>query len=64
MSEEFDTCSLCEVSGAVEKIPSMLIGKLTTTVKKNRVGDVVENYIKDAKKEIQQEKKQLKSKEV
>jgi hypothetical protein len=42
----------------------MLVGKLTTPVAKAKVGDVVENFIKDAKKEIKQEKKIIKKREM
>ena len=63
MNDTLDICSLCEEVGVIEKIPSMLVGKLSSVPKKQKVGDVVENYIKDAKREIEQEKKTLKKKE-
>ena len=64
MSETLSICSLCEQVDTIEKIPSMLVGKLTTPVAKAKVGDVVENFIKDAKKEIKQEKKTIKKREM
>jgi len=64
MSETLSICSLCEQVDTIEKIPSMLVGKLTTPVAKAKVGDVVENFIKDAKKEIKQEKKIIKKREM
>ena len=63
MSETLSICSLCEQVDTIEKIPSVLVGKLTTPVAKAKVGDVVENFIKDAKKEIKQEKKIIKKRE-
>ena len=44
MSETLSICSLCEQVDTIEKIPSMLVGKLTTPVAKAKVGDVVENF--------------------
>ena len=64
MSETLSICSLCEQVDTIEKIPSMLVGKLTTPAAKAKVGDVVENFIKDAKKEIKQEKKTIKKREM
>jgi len=64
MSEALEVCSLCEQVDTIEKIPSMLVSKLTVPVVTAKVGDVVENFIKDAKREIRQEKKTIKKKEM
>ncbi len=64
MSETCDTCSLCGSSENLERIPSMLIGKIDTTPKQKKVGDLVEDHIKQARKDLIKEKKSIKSKEV
>lgn len=55
MSDEQDKCILCSFEGKLQKIPS-LIG-LKTPEKQAMVGDVVKGYIKNAKKDLQEDKK-------
>ena len=63
MSFEGQVCIDCE-SKDVFKIPSLLDLKKPTSIRTNKVGAIVEDYIKETKKEIEKEKKELKSKRV
>ena len=62
MSETREDCIACEQKGTLVRVPS-IAGKI---IKKNtkKVGEVVKQYIKDAKEEIKNEKKSLTSRGV
>lgn len=62
-SMNFDSqlCIFCD-SERVFRIPSLSEIKTSTSVKKP--GKVVDNYIRDVKQEIKQEKKELRSREL
>jgi putative FmdB family regulatory protein len=62
MSFEDQACLSCE-SKNVFKIPS-LSDKSNVISGKQKVGSVVDKYIKDVKKEIVQDRKQLSSREL
>ena len=57
MSYESQTCVECG-STNVFKIPSLSIKK-SPVFRKNKPGAIVDNYIKDTKKELKMEKKKL-----
>ena len=62
MSYEDQKCNSCD-SEDVFKIPSLSLNRSTQS-RPARVGKVVDEYIHDVKKEIEQEKKRLKSEEL
>ncbi len=62
MSYESQTCNSCD-SKDVFKIPSLTVARPVRT-SSSRPGKVVDQYIHDAKKEIKEEKKKLKSEEL
>ena len=62
MSFDSQTCTRCR-SESVFRIPSMQ-ESITAPLTAHRPGHIVGEYIEDAKKEIKQEKKDLKSREL
>ena len=62
MSYEDQKCNSCD-SEDVFKIPSLSLNRSIQT-RPVRAGKVVDEYIHDAKKEIKEEKKRLKSEEL
>ena len=64
MSEVCDACTLCGSSDNLERIPSMLVEKINMESKPDKVGDLVESHIRQAREELKKEKKNLKNKEV
>ena len=62
MSERVSDCEKCEIKNTLIRIPA-IASKLV--VKDNKKpGSVVKQYLKDAKKEIAQEKRELRTKEI
>jgi len=59
MTDDQDYCELCDELDCVFRIPQMPSVKLT----QNDAGKIVREYIEDAKKELQAEKKRLQQKE-
>jgi len=57
MREEWDTCNFCN-STNIARIPS-LVTKLKTTAKEAKVGDLTNEFIENAKKDLRQQKKGL-----
>ena len=62
MSHEGQVCTHCD-SKNVFKVPSLSI-EAHSRIHSSRVGKVVDQYIKDAKQEIKQEKHKLKTREI
>tara|TARA_R100000005_G_scaffold96598_2_gene84955 strand:+ start:3540 stop:3788 length:249 start_codon:yes stop_codon:yes gene_type:complete len=62
MSFEGQACPACN-STNVFKIPSLSI-EAHTRIHTSRVGKIVDSYISEVKKEIKQEKKDLKNREL
>ena len=60
MSEECNTCAICQGVDCVEKIPSEIMNVKNNAVTK--VGSLVKQHIEEAKEEIKKEKKRLSSK--
>ena len=64
MNKEDQTCIFCE-SKEIFKKPFFTIGKKQNTKSESRpVGSVVNSYIEDAKKEIKEEKKSLRERQL
>ena len=61
MQEEWEECSICLKSGNIERIPA-LIGSLGLKNLERRVGEVVKDHIKEARADLNNHKKELKSK--
>ena len=62
MDEQLNSCIACESENTLVKIPAEFLSSLKKEHKNVKIGSVVESYIKDAKKEISKEKKNLKKK--
>ena len=62
MSERLTDCKECEVEGALIRVPSLSSRPVSKPASKP--GAVVKQYLKDAKKEIEHEKKELRTKEI
>ena len=60
MFHEQKECILCKRTETIVKKPSFRIRKEDATITP-RTGQVVDDFIKDAKKELKQQKKDLKS---
>lgn len=63
MSFEDQLCVGCE-SEKVFKIPSLSSSQIISGTRASKPGKVVDNYIRDVKQEIKQEKKELRSREL
>lgn len=63
MNGEQKECILCQAEGAIEKRPA-LISQIRLHEKEQRAGSVVEKSIKEMSKDLADEKKRLRSKEV
>lgn len=60
MSHEQDECKLCNSLGTLKKVPSFLL-KAPQGTNTQRTGQVVDDYIKDAKIDLARQKRQLKT---
>ena len=62
MNEKLETCDYfkCEENGKLRKIPSLFTKKIK---KEKVVGEVVKQFIEDAKQEVKEEMKMLQQKE-
>ena len=60
MSHEQDECKLCGSLGTLKKIPSFLL-RSHQGASKQRTGQVVDDYIRDAKMDLAKQKRQLKT---
>lgn len=58
---EQERCTKCNKEGGLVKQPFFNIKKCDTTVKKKKVGTVVDEYIKDAKQDLKKQKNDLKT---
>ena len=64
MSKEDQTCIFCN-SNQIFRKPAFTIGKKENTQQTSLpVGSIVDSYIQDAKKELKQEKKSLREKQL
>ena len=59
MSEKLEQCEKCGDENSLKKLPLFPIN-LNKNKKKKKVGEVVEQYIKDTKEEVKEEKEKLK----
>jgi putative FmdB family regulatory protein len=58
MSDRLEHCYVCKGDGTLFRVPS---ANFTTNVKnKNKTGQIVKDFIKDAREEIKQEKERMK----
>jgi len=58
---EQERCIKCNTSGFLVKVPDFTIKKHTTKATENKVGSVVDEFIKDAKKDLKKQRKELKT---
>ena len=58
---EQERCIKCHRSGFLVKVPSFTIKKNTNPNQEKRDGAVVDQFIKDAKKDLEKQKKSLKT---
>lgn len=63
MFHKQDICILCKRRDCIEKVPHFQIKKDTNS-QKTRVGKVVDDFIVDAKKELKQQKKELRTEQM
>lgn len=63
MFHEQRECVLCNRLGMIVKKPSFTIKKTQGSVE-NRPGKIVDEFIQDAKKELKQQRKELKSEQI
>jgi len=63
MNEDHEDCELCEAKDCLVKIPG-LIGSFRLIERVEKPGQIVKNFIKDAKQELKEEKRNLASKEM
>ena len=63
MFHKQDICILCKRRDCIEKIPHFQIKKKLSS-EKTRVGKVVDDFIVDAKEELKQQKKELKTEQL
>jgi hypothetical protein len=54
-------CILCHRVETITKIPSFTLGRASNGPSEPRVGKVVDEFIKDAKKELKEQRKDLKT---
>ena len=59
MTDKLSKCNVCGTEGAVEIVPSIL--RSTQIQDKQKAGELVKQYIKDTKKYIEEQKKDLKN---
>ena len=62
MNDDHDVCEICKERGSLSRVPG-LIGSFKFIEKEAKPGKVVKKYIADAKEELKQERKALKTKE-
>ena len=58
---EQERCIKCNTSGHLTKIPNFTIKKHIEEGTDKKVGSVVDEFIKDAKKDLKQQRKELKA---
>ena len=60
MSEKMEYCDVCETIGTLVRKPSMFFNVKKES--KQKTGSYVEEFIKDAKKDLEEQKGELKNK--
>ena len=60
--DKLTDCTICETVGSLVRIPSMM-GIPFKVPSKKRAGELVDSYIKETKREVEETKKRLKEKE-
>ena len=63
MTEKINVCELCSISGSLNRIPQMPFFLKKTANKTNKVGSIVEEYIENTKKDLNEEKNRIKKEE-
>lgn len=61
MTEKLTDCEQCEVKNSLKRLPSSfrLVNKPHSINDTSRTGDVIKDYIKEAKKDIEEQKKEM-----
>lgn len=59
MSERLTDCEYCDTIESLVKVPS----SIATHYKNNETGKIVDDYIKEAKQEVEEEKNRMKEQE-
>ena len=62
MDEQLCNCIACESDKSLKKIPTDFLSSLKKNNKSAKIGSLVESHIKEAKKDLLEEKKKLKNK--
>jgi hemerythrin len=60
MSEKRKDCPSCNIDESLVRIPNLVTKKVK---QKEKVGDIVKEFIKDAKQEVKEEKEKMKKEE-
>lgn len=60
MSEKLKDCETCKTKESLIRVPNLITKKID---QKGKVGDIVKQFIDDAKSEVAQEKKKMKEEE-
>ena len=63
MQEVAEVCELCCVTGSIKKIPA-LIGETRFNAPDRKVGSLVKEHIQQSSKDLKQQKKDLRSREL
>ena len=63
MSENHSECESCKETDCIERLPPEFISRLNKDKKDAKVGSLVESHIKEARSELEKEKKILKNKD-
>ena len=64
MFMKLENCDACGSDGALFRVPSLSYSTKNDTPVKSKPGSVVKEFIQDARKEVEEEKKKLSSEEL
>jgi putative FmdB family regulatory protein len=62
MTEIIEDCEVCEISSSLTRRPSMFSNIKKKPEQKQKVGDYVEGFIKEAEQDLKQQKNNLRKK--
>ena len=62
MTETIEDCEVCEISSSLTRRPSMFSNIKKKPEQKQKVGDYVESFIKEAEQDLKQQKNNLRKK--
>jgi len=60
INESIDECQVCQAKDTLFLIPQFTIKKGVVSIKKTKVGSLVNSHIEESKKELKKEKQKLK----